>query len=234
MCRVPSCYKQVTPNENTASFPGRVVNEITSTKSIGERGATDGTGDQHAPGHVGRTPAEVPPPPPERYRIEVTISKSTYEKLRHAQDLLSHALPSGDLAQVLDRALDELVTKLEKRKLGAATGRPRQKRASIRKRHVHAQVRHAVWERDKGRCTFVSSKGHRCNARKLLEFDHVNPVARGGAATVEGVRLRCRAHNQYEAERTFGAGFMRHQRELSRSSAVSVARSAQSPCSDDS
>jgi hypothetical protein len=29
---------------------------------------------------------------------------------------------------------------------------------------------------------------------------------------VSGIRLRCRAHNQYEAERTFGAEFMRTKR----------------------
>jgi hypothetical protein len=45
-----------------------------------------------------------------------------------------------------------------------------------------------------------------------LEFDHVVPVARGGTATVEGLRLRCRTHNQYEADRVFGAEFMSRKR----------------------
>jgi hypothetical protein len=36
----------------------------------------------------------------------------------------------------------------------------------------------------------------------------MDPVARGGEATVERMRLRCRAHNQYEAERAFGVAFM--------------------------
>jgi len=53
-----------------------------------------------------------------------------------------------------------------------------------------------------------------------LEFDHVDPVARGGEATVEGIRLRCRAHNQYEAERMFGAGFMASKREAARLAAA--------------
>jgi len=44
----------------------------------------------------------------------------------------------------------------------------------------------------------------------------VVPVAKGGEATVEGVRLLCRAHNQYEAERTYGAGFMAEKREQAR------------------
>jgi hypothetical protein len=33
---------------------------------------------------------------------------------------------------------------------------------------------------------------------------------------VDGMRLRCRAHNQYEAERVFGAEFMRRKREKAR------------------
>jgi hypothetical protein len=69
-----------------------------------------------------------------------------------------------------------------------------------------------VWERDGGQCGFVGETGNRCPARARLEFDHVDPVARGGEATVEGIRLRCRAHNQYEAECVFGAGFMSDKR----------------------
>jgi hypothetical protein len=60
----------------------------------------------------------------------------------------------------------------------------------------------------------MSASGKRCAARRLLEFDHMDEVARGGVATVSGVRLRCRAHNQYEAERTFGAGFMENRRRV--------------------
>ena len=46
----------------------------------------------------------------------------------------------------------------------------------------------------------------------MVEFDHIEAFARGGHATVDNVRLLCRAHNGYEAERTFGAEFMRHKR----------------------
>src|SRR5207247_6761231 len=83
-------------------------------------------------------------------------------------------------------------------------------------RHVPAHVKRAVWERDGGQCTFTSDSGRRCPARTRLEFDHVEAVARGGRASVAGIRLRCRAHNQYGAECTFGAEFMRRKREAAR------------------
>jgi len=141
------------------------------------------------------------------------MGQSTHDKLHHAQALLSHQIPNGDLASVLERVLDLAIGQLEKSKF-AATSRPQQHpRESSHPRTIPAHVRRAVWQRDEGQCTFVSESGHRCSARRFLEFDHVDPVARGGEATVDGIRLRCRAHNQYTAERSFGAEFMRHKRE---------------------
>jgi hypothetical protein len=62
----------------------------------------------------------------------------------------------------------------------------------------------------------VSAQGNRCKARRFLELDHVEPVARGGQATIDNMRMRCRAHNQFEAERIFGVGFMERKRQESR------------------
>ncbi len=140
--------------------------------------------------------------------------------------MLAHALPDGDLAQVLDRALDALIAKLEQNRFAPTTRtRPVRQRRAEDSRYVPAEIRRAVWQRDGGRCTFVGDTGHRCEARTRLEFDHVEPFARGGQATLGGLRLRCRAHNQYTAERAFGVGFMTHKREESRRRAA-VTRSA--------
>lgn len=151
----------------------------------------------------------------ERFLLSVTIGKSTHDNLRYAQELLSHCVPSGDVAQVLDRALRVLVRDLEKARFGA-TRTPRPARPARLSRYLPAPIRRAVWKRDQGRCTFVGESGNRCQERRFVEFDHVHPLARGGTASVEGLRLRCRAHNQYEAERVFGAEFMRRKREEAR------------------
>jgi hypothetical protein len=114
---------------------------------------------------------------------------------------------------VLDRALDALIEKLEKRKFGA-TDKPRKiGRQSKNPRHISARVRQAVHQRDGGRCTFVAENGHRCEARRFLEFDHVLEVARGGQSTVGNLRLRCRTHNQFTAEQTYGPDLMQAKRE---------------------
>lgn len=62
--------------------------------------------------------ATTSPPRPPSFLVQVTVSKGTHDKLRLAQALLSHAVSPRDVAQVLDRALDALIEKLEKRKFG--------------------------------------------------------------------------------------------------------------------
>jgi hypothetical protein len=119
---------------------------------------------------------------PETYKVQCTISRDTYERLRRAQDLLRHTIPNGDPAAILDRALTVLVTDLEKKKL-AATAHPRAaNEGAAGSRHVPAAVKREVWKRDAGQCAFEGTTG-RCTERGFLEFHHIVPYARGGATT---------------------------------------------------
>ena len=144
-------------------------------------------------------PACIAPLAPERYRIQLTVSRETHDKFRRAQALLRHAVPSGDGAEVFDRALTILLERLEHQRF-AETSRQRESAQPCvaRSRHIPAAVRRAVWRRDAGRCGFIGTAG-RCSETAFLEFHHVKPYADGGAASVENIELRCRAHNQYEA-----------------------------------
>ncbi len=144
--------------------------------------------------------AALKPIAPERYKIQFTAGRETYEMLRRAQDLLRHVVPDGDPAVIIDRALTLLVKELERTKVGSSE-RPRAGRAvSPGARHVPAAVRRAIWQRDGGRCAFVGTQG-RCSETGFLEYHHVVPFAEGGAATSENLELRCRSHNQYESQR---------------------------------
>jgi hypothetical protein len=154
-----------------------------------------------------RVRTKIAPLSPHRYTLQVTLEGATHDKLRRAQELLGHAVPSGDIARVLDRALDALLARLEKRKFGLAK-QPREPRREGRVRSIPAHVRRAVYRRDGGRCAFVNPDGQRCGSKVRLEFDHVIPVARGGRTTVANLRLLCRAHNLHAAERAFGRDFM--------------------------
>lgn len=164
------------------------------------------------------TPAQASPVPPpaaptrtavrqvvaplavDRYLLRVTIKAETHAKLGRARDLLRHAIPNGEPAAILDRALTVLVDQLERRKAGrvsrpSCTG-PRA--MGERGRHVPAAVRREVWSRDHGRCAFVGPHG-RCGETGFLEYHHVVPFAEGGATGTANLELRCRSHNAYEA-----------------------------------
>ncbi len=160
-----------------------------------------------------------------RFAVQFTIEQSTCDKLRHAQALLGHALPSGDIAKVFERALDALVKQLEKQRF-AKCDRPRAQKGVAKGRHIPAAVKRAVRERDGDRCTFVSDKGRRCESRTRLELDHIEPVARGGGSTMDNLRLLCRVHNQFEAECAFSPEFLAGKREQAREWAAQAKASA--------
>ncbi|MBN1605065.1 MAG: hypothetical protein JW940_00445, partial [Polyangiaceae bacterium] len=87
----------------------------------------------------------------------------------------------------------------------AATANTRSERERrTRSRYIPAAVRRAVWARDQGQCTFVDETGQRCGERRFVEFEHIEPYAVGGPATVGNVTLRCTAHNQHAARQLFG------------------------------
>jgi len=71
-------------------------------------------------------------------------------------------------------------------------------------RAIPNHVKRAVVKRDGGQCAFVGPDGHRCPERTFLEFHHIIPYALGGRATIDNISLRCRRHNQYDAELVFG------------------------------
>jgi hypothetical protein len=149
-------------------------------------------------------PSVIAPLAAERYKVQFTANASLHDKLRRAQDLLRHRIPTGDVAQVMELALAALVEKLEKQRL-AATERPRASRGvTPGSRAIPSAVKRAVWVRDGGRCAFIGNGNRRCRETGFLEFHHVVPYARGGEATVTNIALRCRSHNQYEAKLEFG------------------------------
>jgi 5-methylcytosine-specific restriction endonuclease McrA len=156
--------------------------------------------------------ARITPLAPQKFGFQFTGDQETHDAYECVRNLLSHEVPTGEMALVFKCALKIAEAELKKRRL-AATDRPAPSRGSADSRHIPAAVKRAVAERDREQCAFVSDAGKRCEERRFLEYDHEVPVARGGEATVENIRLRCRAHNQHAAERAFGTEFMNRKRQ---------------------
>jgi 5-methylcytosine-specific restriction endonuclease McrA len=137
-----------------------------------------------------------------RCMLQLTVSVELRDKLERARDLLRHRYPSGDLATIVDAAVDLLLAKAEKQRLGKAT-HPRARHRSKTGRIARA-VRREVFARDGEQCTFLDEHGQRCPARAFLELDHIQSRARGGSDEPSNLRVLCRAHNRLHAETDFG------------------------------
>ncbi len=160
------------------------------------------------------TPALAPPPNPparsepmgaQRYRVSFTADATLHAELRELRALMRHQVPDGDVGAILARAVSALLAQIKAARFGDVE-RPRARTpVTAPTRHIPAYIRRVVFRRDEGRCAYVSPEGRRCGAREFLEFHHLVPWAEGRMHTVEGISLRCRAHNQYaERERDPG------------------------------
>jgi hypothetical protein len=150
-------------------------------------------------------PTVLTPLSPRRYKLQLTISGETLEKLRRAKDLLGHAVPAGDDDAILNRALTVLLDKVERERC-AKTDRPRPGRSrNPRARQPPAEIIREVWERDERRCRYTSPSGHRCEETRRVALHHLDPWALAGSPpTPEAYELRCQRHNDYEGRLYFG------------------------------
>jgi len=163
---------------------------------------------------AGARPAAPPPRPvvpvaEDTFKLQLGISREFRDEIREAQDLLRHRIPDGDLATIFRAALKLLVTEVKSDRFAVGRkprGRP--ETTVTTSRHVPDAIKRAVYERDGGRCTFVDDRGNRCSETGALEFDHIDGFARTHVHDVNAIRLLCRAHNQYAADKLYGRAFM--------------------------
>ena len=154
-----------------------------------------------------------------RFKIEFSVSEELTKKIQRAKEILRHKYPKGNLEDIIDEALELLLEKkdpqrkIQKKQLTkkevsqkepvASLEMPMTLSDTLRSRYVPEKTKQIIWERDEGRCSYVSSEGKHCGDKNFIELDHVRPWALGGNSTIENLRLLCRTHNQWRAEKTF-------------------------------
>ena len=129
--------------------------------------------------------------------------------------MMRHRNPTGDLAVIVEAALDLLVAKLEKERFGKSD-RPLMKERSCRPGHVSQAKRRELFGRDGVQCSYIDEAGNRCSERGWLEIDHDRAKGRNGGEETKNLRIRCRAHNQMHAKDVFGADYIERRIEESK------------------
>ena len=149
--------------------------------------------------------------------VQFLASEELVEKFERAKALLSGRGADGSFADVLEVLVTEFlarrdpVARPERRAERKGPPSPDSRRRELkqgRSRHVPAAVRDEVYARDGGSCAYVGNDGSRCESRRGLEIDHVQPFAAGGSCETNNLRLLCAAHNLRAAEQTLGVNVM--------------------------
>lgn len=91
------------------------------------------------------------------------------------------------------RRIDRAVDLLHAERAGAGGGGAGGGGAGGRREHLPEELRREVFRRDGGRCTA-------CGTDELLQFDHIIPVAMGGASTPENLQLLCAGCNRAKSD----------------------------------
>jgi hypothetical protein len=116
---------------------------------------------------------------PNKIQVIKLIREATGLGLKESKDL-TDATPST-IGGFSDTAAAELVAALGTAgaRASASSARPWEAQTGDT-----VAVRQAVWARDGGRCV-------RCGSQQELQYDHIIPLARGGADTAENLQLLC-------------------------------------------
>ena len=148
---------------------------------------------------------------PEFYRLQLSVCRETWEQLHRLQELLRPSIGDGDPSRIVEKALALLLAHEEKKKMAKVEHPRAGQPVSPGSRHIPAAVKREVGERDQWRCAFVGPHG-RCTETQGVEFHHLQNFAEGGPTIAANLELRCRAHNQYEAQLFYGSGVQRRTR----------------------
>jgi 5-methylcytosine-specific restriction endonuclease McrA len=147
-------------------------------------------------------PARIEPIAPELHVMRVTVGNDFKADLEAVRDELSHKMPGARLEEILHECIRVTLETCRKRRRGTGkktTSTP----PPPASRYNPAAVKHAVWARDEGKCTYVGPTGHQCNSTYLVQVHHIDPHGKGGPPTVENLTLRCQAHNLLAAEKDY-------------------------------
>jgi hypothetical protein len=136
------------------------------------------------------------------------------------------------MAEIFEQAVDIALEKKDpKKKLERRLKRERKRNASKEKpcpdevetseekqdagennaesRYIPSEVRERIFAKAGYQCQYRGPDGTRCSARTGLEIDHERPFAIYRRHEEHHLRLLCGPHNRYQAERVYGAEFIR-------------------------
>ena len=157
---------------------------------------------------------EVRPLTESHSQMRSTVTKELLEKMEYLKSLLSHEEIYPSHEDLLSKAFDALIEKVEKKKglhqrkvnsIDSEGPKPtpifeKPAKQQDHSRYISRDIKRFVFKRAQGRCEHIHASGERCSSRFQTQFDHVIPFSKGGPSTFQNIQLLCRVHNSAKSD----------------------------------
>jgi len=170
---------------------------------------------RHSPNILQAARAEI-------YNFRFSGGREFKDKFERLAEVLGVGNAQKNMAEIIEKALDIALEKKDpKKKLERRIKRQRcaktksrsnevvKKSEPAKSRYVASEVSERVHERGAYQCVFRGLDGTRCTARTALQIDHADPYGIFQNNDESVLRILCASHNLLEAERVYGADFIR-------------------------
>lgn len=137
--------------------------------------------------------------------LHIRIPIETLRKLDQIKSLRAHKNPKMNYAEVIEDMCNCILKKIGpelKTENKLITTKFKDSLTGLQEeanpRYIPQKLRMQIYQRDQTQCTFIDENTKkRCTSKHLLQVDHIQPVSRGGQATLNNLRLLCQAHHKY-------------------------------------
>jgi hypothetical protein len=166
------------------------------------------------------------------FNFRFSADRNFKKKFERLAEVLGVENPQKNMAEVFDKAIDislekkdpekKLERRLEKKRRqseSAEKSRPDEiltpaaalptGEGKAKSRYIPSEIRERVYRRAGYQCEFRGIGGTRCSSRTGLEIDHQRPFALYHSHDERYLRVACGRHNRFEAERVYGADYIR-------------------------
>lgn len=146
-------------------------------------------------------------------RFEFTLSAEAYAKLQNAQELISHAVPTQDVAPFLEYVSDKIIK--QKTSVQKSSGEsqiqsstPANSTATVAVKPLSLTTRKSILKQQEC-CQYRDPKtGRLCGSKWFLQVDHKHSKWAGGTDRSENLQMLCASHNQAKYRKEAGIGYV--------------------------
>ena len=169
------------------------------------------------------------PSRPDTFNFRFSADGNFKAKFERLAEVLGVENPLKNMAEVFEKAIDislekkdpkkKLERRLERERKRSASeprpgeirqeGSPNKPEGKGKSRYIPPEVRERVLAKAGHQCQYRAKDGTRCSSKTGLQIEHSRPFAIYRSHEERFLKVLCRRHNLFQAERVYGAGFIR-------------------------